>query len=85
MLTDLRKCKQLVSNFNVIGEVVSSFKYGNGHIHDTYVVTTMTNLTSKRYILQRVNNFVFKNVERLMENIELVTSYNIKKVKDLTP
>ncbi len=82
MLTNLRNCKQLVSNFNVVGDVVSSFKYGNGHIHDTYVVTTMTKLTSKRYILQRVNDFVFKNVEGLMENIALVTSYNIKKVKE---
>ncbi len=82
MLTDLRKCKQIVSNFNVVGEVVSSFKYGNGHIHDTYVITTMTKLTSKRYILQRVNDFVFKNVDGLMENIALVTSFNLKKVKE---
>lgn len=81
MLTDLRKCKQIVSNFNVVGDVVTVFKYGNGHIHDTYIVTTMTKMTSKRYILQRVNDFVFKNVELLMENISLVTSYNIKKVK----
>ena len=82
MLTNLRKCKQIVSYFNVVGDVVSSFKYGNGHIHQTYVVTTMTNLTSKRYILQRVNDFVFKNVEGLMENIALVTSYNLKKVQE---
>lgn len=82
MLTNIRKCKQIVSYFNVVGDVVSSFKYGNGHIHQTYVVTTMTNLTSKRYILQRVNDFVFKNVESLMENIALVTSYNLKKVQE---
>ncbi len=82
MLTNLRNCKQVVSNFNVVGDVVSSFKYGNGHIHDTYIVTTMSKLTSKRYILQRVNDFVFKDVERLMENIALVTSYNIKKIKE---
>lgn len=78
---ELREIKQITSAFVLKGETVNAMRYGNGHIHETYVVTTMTKTTSKRYILQRVNNFVFKNVERLMDNIVAVTTYLLKDAK----
>ena len=78
---DLRKIKQITSLFVINGEPVNALRYGNGHIHETYVVTTMTKATSKRYILQKINNFVFKNVEKLMENIASVTSFLLKETK----
>ncbi len=78
---ELRKIKEITSLFVLNGETVNAMRYGNGHIHETYVVTTMTKTTSKRYILQRINNFVFKNVERLMDNISSVTSYLLKETK----
>ncbi|MBQ9761412.1 MAG: aminoglycoside phosphotransferase family protein [Clostridia bacterium] len=52
--------------------------YGNGHINDTYLVTT----AEKRYILQRMNTVVFPKPEELMQNILGVTDHIRKKVTE---
>jgi len=44
--------------------------YGNGHINDTFLVEN-----GKRYILQRMNTYVFPKPEKLMENILGVTEH----------
>ncbi|MBQ4639656.1 MAG: aminoglycoside phosphotransferase family protein [Clostridia bacterium] len=47
-----------------------------GNINKTYKVTyARENGLEKAYILQRVNPFVFKNPEQVMENIERVTQH----------
>ena len=81
-MLSIREASPIVSAFCIVGEPVNIMRYGNGHIHDTYVVTTMSENTSKRYILQRINNYVFKDIDGLMENIERVTAHIIKKTKD---
>ena len=81
-ILSIRDAKPIISAFCIVGEPVTIMKYGDGHIHDTYVVVTMSENTSKRYILQRINHFVFKDVDGLMENIERVTAYMIKKTRD---
>lgn len=81
-ILSIREARPIISAFCVVGEPVTVMRYGNGHIHDTYVVTTMSENTSKRYILQRINDYVFKDVDGLMENIERVTSHILKKVKE---
>ena len=63
--------KNTLLNFKIEGEILSCERYGNGHINVTYLVVT----TKRRYILQKINNYVFKDVDILMNNIELVTSY----------
>lgn len=45
--------------------------YGCGHINDTYCVQG----ADRRYILQRVNHNVFKDVPALMDNMFRVTSF----------
>ena len=50
--------------------------YGNGHINDTFLVSPQSkDSDSKRYILQRINIIVFKNPDKLMENIKNVTGF----------
>lgn len=65
------KIKDVLSNFAVNGSIVSCTPYGNGHINDTYLVVSDT----KRYILQKMNKYVFKKPSEVMENIEKVISY----------
>lgn len=60
--------QKIVDKFNLRGEVQSITPYGDGHINETYLVIT----TRQKYILQRINNMVFKDIELLMKNIELV-------------
>lgn len=64
--------KEIAARFAVDGEVISSERYGNGHINETYLVKTTS---EKDYILQKINNNVFKDVPALMNNIQSVTEY----------
>ncbi|MGI6238510.1 MAG: phosphotransferase enzyme family protein [Christensenellales bacterium] len=57
--------------FQISGEVRDIRPYGNGHINETYLVAT----DSARYILQRINNAIFRDVEALMRNISAVTAH----------
>ncbi len=67
--------KNIIKSFAIEGEAVSIEKYGSGHINRTFLVTTDQ---KKRYILQRINRTVFKDIPGLMHNIVSVTDY-IKK------
>jgi len=65
-----------------INEVIAKFDvdasaapYGDGHINDTYVTN------SPKYILQRINNSIFPDVDGLMNNIEYVTEFLKEKIK----
>ena len=71
--------EKILKAFAFDGKVVSSEKYGSGHINSTFLVVTDT---GKRYILQKINNTIFPNVEGLMNNIMLVTEHLKKKYDD---
>lgn len=49
-------------------------EYGNGHINDTY------RTEAKDCILQRINTNIFKEPEKMMENIDNVTSFLREKI-----
>lgn len=64
----------LASEFDIEGNVVDVSAFGSGHINDTFkVVTDKPGAT--RYLLQRVNHHVFKDVGAVMDNIQRVTSH----------
>ena len=48
--------------------------FGNGHINDTYLGTTIDPNQSD-YILQRKNHLIFKNIPGMMGNIAMVTDH----------
>lgn len=64
--------KQILDQFLLEGTARSCERYGFGHINETYLVVTDTGC---RYILQKINNYVFPNVPQLQENIAAVTVY----------
>jgi len=56
--------------------------FGSGHIHDTFRIETRE--TEKdNYILQRLNNKIFKNIPELQQNIERVTVHLREKLKKI--
>ena len=63
--------------FDVPGELVSLDKFGSGLINHSFV---MNFSDGKRYLLQKINTDLFKDVDGLMNNIELVTSYLKEKI-----
>ncbi|MFR6640341.1 MAG: phosphotransferase enzyme family protein [Christensenellales bacterium] len=66
-----QQLNDVIAQFAVEGKVLSYAPYGDGHINDTYLVET----TVRKYILQRINSSIFKNVDALMKNITLVCSH----------
>lgn len=71
---------EIIRHFEMDGEFISGVPYGYGHINDTYALTFQSGRTIRRYILQRINNKVFKNPEGLMGNIALVTAHLRRKI-----
>ncbi|QNL48525.1 aminoglycoside phosphotransferase family protein [Olivibacter sp. SDN3] len=71
---------QLVGCFAIEGSPVSITPFGSGHINDTYKILT-DSPDGPNYMLQRINNNVFKNVDHLMENIDKVCNHIKNKLK----
>lgn len=63
--------ENIVSHFVLDGDVINISPYGNGHINVTYLVVT----TKNKYILQKINTYVFRDVDLLMNNINYVTNF----------
>lgn len=72
--------KSVIEQFNLEGEFVSYEPYGEGHINDTYMVEIIELGVLRKFILQRINDTLFTNIEGLMNNIDLVTSYCKKNI-----
>ncbi len=68
------------AKFLIEGEIISSVPYGNGHINDTYLITSRVNGGEKKYVLQKINKNVFKYPETLMDNFAKVTDYLAKEI-----
>ena len=71
----------IVSKFNVKGTVASVKPLGNGLINDTFKVTTKEE-DAPDYVLQRINNSIFTDVDLLQHNIEAVTRHIRKKLEE---
>ncbi len=71
----------IANQFCFTGSLETAAPYGLGHINDTFqLLFRQPDGPERRYILQRINQFVFKNPEALMENIERVTRHLRKKI-----
>lgn len=68
---------EVCNQFNFDGDFVSVKEFGSGHINKTYIAE----YTNQKYIVQKINNNVFKNVDDLMNNVFAVTSYLRKEIK----
>jgi hypothetical protein len=64
--------KDIFERFCAEGSFLTGELFGSGHIHDTFRITTAEK-EKDDYILQRLNNRIFKNIPELQENIERVT------------
>jgi hypothetical protein len=64
--------KEIFECFTADGTYLTGEPYGSGHIHDTFRVETKEE-DKDNYILQRLNNKIFKNIPELQNNIGRVT------------
>lgn len=69
--------EKILKYFDLPREEYRLTPYGSGHINDTFLATGR----DKRYILQRINNGIFPDVDGLMRNVGAVCAHSYKKVK----
>jgi Ser/Thr protein kinase RdoA (MazF antagonist) len=79
----LEQMQELVRHFQIEGQVTRSGLYGSGHINDTYAVTVSRPGGDRRYIFQRINTQIFRNVDKLMSNIYRVSQHIRGKLESL--
>ena len=70
----------ILSQFKIKGSVKEVKPLGQGLINDTYRVITEAD-SDPDYVLQRINNAVFQDVELLQHNIEVVTAHIRNKLE----
>ena len=69
----------ILAQFEISGTVKEVMPLGNGLINDTYHVVTDGNAPD--YVLQRINNAIFQDVDLLQHNIEVVTAHLRRKLE----
>ena len=73
---------EIASHFLLRGDVVKYYVSETGHINDTFIVTCQNQKKITRYILQRVNQYVFRQPKQVISNICNVTSYISDNMRD---
>lgn len=75
-----QKLLDIFRQFKVDGELIEAVPYGRGYINDTYLGRYRFPQGERRFIHQRINHHVFKEPEKVMENIERVTRYTRQQI-----
>jgi Ser/Thr protein kinase RdoA (MazF antagonist) len=73
--------QSIAEQFDFEGRFIGAEKHGDGHINESYIVFfEKEDGKVLKYIVQRINSTIFRSPEKLMENIENVTSHIREKV-----
>ena len=71
--------KEAVFHFPIDGTPVSCEQIKSGHINETFLITTDTGAL---YILQWINQYVFPNVDAIMNNMSSISAFLREHEKD---
>ena len=72
---------QITAYYGFGGILKSADPFGNGHINDTFLLVYEQDGRTDRYVLQKINKYVFHHPDELMENAVGVTEHLRKKIK----
>lgn len=68
----LEKTVEALKEINFEGDIIKVTPFGSGIINDTFLVVCNN---KNKYILQKINNSIFKNINQLMENYCNICDY----------
>ena len=74
-----QKIQGIIKEFGLTGDILSCEHIVNGHINNTYLIKTSDD---KKFMVQKINKYVFKNPEAIMHNIDRVTHHIRKKIRE---
>lgn len=69
------KIRRILENFEIEGELVAMEENSQGNINSTYLLSFRCGNKITKYLLQKLNSYVFKEPYLVMKNIDLVTSH----------
>lgn len=78
----MKNAKEIFENFNFKGNLVDYKVFGSGHINTTYLVTYDNDGKISKYVVQKINENVFKDIDSLMDNVFAVTSFLKQKIAE---
>lgn len=70
-----QKLQKIAQNFQIEGTLVDIEENCQGNINSSYMLTFKNGEIITRYLLQKINSYVFKEPYLVMKNIELVTNH----------
>lgn len=76
----MHNLREISNLFDFRADFVHAHPYGSGHINDTYCAWFDQAGLRVRYILQRINDNVFKQPVELMENVKRVTDFSLARL-----
>lgn len=76
------KLRSVAGTFKASGSITAIECIKSGHINDTYKITYSNGERVINYVLQRINDSVFSDPIKIMENIEAVTKHIKKKYEN---
>ena len=62
-MSETKELQPVFSKFAIDGECIEIEELKRGHIHDTFVSTWATQHGRKRFVHQRMNSHVFKDID----------------------
>lgn len=74
--------QEIFVKFKTDGTFFEGKPFGTGHIHDTFLISTAESDLDD-YIFQKFNVYVFKDIQKVQENISRVTEHLRKKIEKL--
>jgi thiamine kinase-like enzyme len=77
--------KSIVKHFRLEGALLEATPLVQGHINDTFILTSEKNERTVRHVLQRINHAVFKDPPAMMTNILRVTEHIHGKMQRTDP
>lgn len=77
----MENINEVLQQFDFNGTLKHCDVFGSGHINTTYLAVYDDGGKEWKYIVQRVNPNVFKNIEKLMDNIFSVTDFLRNKIR----
>ncbi|MDW7656531.1 MAG: aminoglycoside phosphotransferase family protein [Bacillota bacterium] len=75
MLEQEATIRKVLLHYDLDGTLCELTQLVNGHINDTFQVCLDDNGDRRQYILQRINDYVFKNPALVMDNILAISQY----------
>ncbi|MEM7146056.1 MAG: aminoglycoside phosphotransferase family protein [Verrucomicrobiota bacterium] len=71
----------IAAEFDVPGSIVALSSIESGNVNDTYRVVTRTTFAEEQFILQRINQKVFPDPQKVMANMKAITRHAHRRIE----